>query len=93
MRLPLKSGCRQAQAEVHSIAHVSSHPYPARLSQCLGLLGQATARETSRDGCRQLTRIAARDQASRVLCGCIKVLKQFLVECGIFKPTDFRGAP
>ena len=42
---------------------------------------------------RKLRLIAARDQASRVLCDCIEVLKQFLVEYGIFKPTDFRGAP
>ena len=28
-----------------------------------------------------------------MLCGCIKVLKQCIVEYGIFKPTDFRGAP
>ena len=30
---PLKSGRRQAQAEVHSIARVSSHPYPAQLAK------------------------------------------------------------
>src|SRR5580765_2200084 len=32
-RCTLKSGRRQAQAEVHSIAHVSSHPYPAQIAK------------------------------------------------------------
>ena len=35
VRCTLKSGRRQAQAEVHSIAHVSSHPYPAQLANAL----------------------------------------------------------
>src|SRR6476646_9491580 len=46
--VPLKSGGRQAQAEVHSIAHVSSHPYPTQLSQCLGQLQSLLARENLR---------------------------------------------
>jgi hypothetical protein len=37
----------------------------ARLSQCLGLIGQATARETSRDGWGQLTSIAAKRIVNR----------------------------
>ena len=44
-RCTLKIGRRQAQGEVHSIAHVSSDPYPTQLSQCLGLLQSLLARE------------------------------------------------
>ena len=47
-RCTLKSGRRQAKGEVHSIAHVSSHPYPAQLSQCLGLLQSPLVRKDLR---------------------------------------------
>ena len=44
LRRAMPFGRRQAQAEVHSIAHVSSHPDPAR-SQYLGLLQSLLARD------------------------------------------------
>ena len=46
VRCTLKSGRRQAQAEVHSIARVSSHPYPAQHAKNgPGLLQRLLARD------------------------------------------------
>ena len=48
VRCTFKSERHQTQAEVHSIAHVSSDPYPAQLSQCLRQLQSLLARENLR---------------------------------------------